>query len=248
MLDLQPLAGRWLSTLGGEIPDALALRFKTAMLIEERRLAAVRQLTASILQSAAIAEHQPLLHGGLALGDTVYPGHDLRHTSRVVLLLPASVSLRRIADALLRLEFRRSDVPRVGIRGRIRELAPKRIELRHASGMPLILERGRPLSAPPAWNHRQLTESGADLEVAHGVSCRIPSLPDSFRLLVTAYRFIFDNVPLLSQRSPLWLADLVFLRRTLADMPQVPGELTRQAFDLWSLAGTLDVIGDSSAS
>lgn len=243
--DLQPLAARHLPTLAQIAPESFVTRMRTAALIEERRLAALRQLAAAIVKTPSVAAHAPVIVGGLALGETIYPSANLRHTSRLALVFPERAFLPQMAAALREQGFERRASSGKGVTARLRALLPRRVEMRHDTGMPLVLLRGRTSGAAPRLSYQDLREGARSLELTSGCLCLVPSVPHSFSAFLSAYGPTLLGAGAVGERSPIWLADLAFLRRALPDpLPTASGaEQTTSRFaalaeQLETLSGT----------
>ena len=141
--DLLPLAAlrQREGSFGG--PDWLLSRLRMAAVLEERRLVAVEDTAAEILANPLIAEHDPLMLGGLGLGQTVYPHPATRHTGVITLLLRPGTSLRRLMHALVAQGYRTRDAGWRSLHLPFRRHA--RLRLAHPSQMKLLL------LAAPAW-------------------------------------------------------------------------------------------------
>ncbi len=145
--DLMPLAAFRQREGGLAGPGWLLSRLRAASVLEERRLVAVEDTAAEILADPAIAPHDPLMLGGLGLGQTVYPHPATRHTGIITLLLRPGTSLRPLMYRLVSKGYRTREggwrtlhVPFV---------RHARLRLDHPSQMKLLL-----LSAP-AWRHTE---------------------------------------------------------------------------------------------
>jgi hypothetical protein len=189
--------------LGG--PDWLLSRLRTATLLEERRLVAVEDTAAEILGDPAIAEHDPMMLGGLGLGQTVYPHPATRHTGIITLLLRPGTKLRPLMYALVAQGYRTRQ-------GGWRTLhlplvRHARLRLAHPSQMKLLL-----LSAP-AWRmsdplgHTGLKTRAVPM-MAGNARFTSPSLSDS--LALTAHRFTGE-----SRNSLIPAVDEALLRQYL---------------------------------
>ena len=177
--DLLPLAAfrQREATLAG--PGWLLSRLRTAALLEERRLVAVEDTAAKILANPVIAAHDPLLLGGLGLGQTVYPVPATRHTGIITLLLRPGTKLRRLMHALVADGYVTRDGGWRTLHVPFRRHA--RLGLKHPSAMKLLL-----LSAP-AWRsadplgHATL-KGRAALTTAGKARFYAPALPDALAL------------------------------------------------------------------
>jgi hypothetical protein len=113
--DLLPMAAWRQRELGLDGPTWLLRRLRTAWVLEERRLAAVRETVAEVIAEPALAPGEPLAIGGLALGETLYPDPACRHTGLQTLMLRAGTRLMPIAAALQAKGYR---IRRTGWRAR----------------------------------------------------------------------------------------------------------------------------------
>ena len=234
--DLQPLAARHLPAIVAEAPEALAVRFRTALLIEEKRLTALRALAADIVSMPIMAAHDPIMRGGLAFGETIFPGPNLRHTSSINLVLPRRAPMARIAASLRALGFTPSRSAITGPVRLARQFRPRRIELRHETGMPLLLERASHLHRVSRISHRRLIAGATTIALGSGTECLIPSTEDGLLLHAKTIVGMRADRPKMTTQSPLWLADLVYLRRALGGEPGLPAELAAALRDIVDLA------------
>lgn len=202
--DLLPLAAFRQREHGLSGPDWLLSRLRTAAVLEQRRLVAVEDAAADIFANPVIAEQDPLMLGGLGLGQAVYPIPSARHTGILTLLLRPGTRLRPLMYALVALGFRTREA---GWRSwHLPFQSYARLRVSHPSAMKLLL-----LSAP-SWRsadplcHATLKRRGAAV-VAGNARFLAPALTDA--LMLTNLR--------LTGESP---ASLV---------PQVDAELLRQA-------------------
>jgi hypothetical protein len=188
-------------------PDWLLSRLRTAALLEERRLPAVRRTTAEILAAPAIASASPLVIGGLGIGETAYPDPASRHTGILSLMLATGTNLPRLAQELEGLGY---DLRHVGRRAHYWPfLAWARIWLMHPSGFQLYL------FAAPWWRWRSPLVHGRLLSRARRVSrpdglvFLTPSAADALALLESGIGREHSATTLLPA------VDTAMLRRTL---------------------------------
>lgn len=178
--DLLPLAA-YRQREGGFLgPDWLLSRLRTAALLEERRLVAVEDTAAEILANPTIADHAPLMLGGLGLGQAVYPHPATRHTGIITLLLRPGTKLRPLMYALVAGGYR--------TRGggwrtlHLPFLRHSRLLLSHPSGMKLLL-----LSAP-AWrgadplSYSRLRGRAATVAIGQNLRFLAPAPSDALAL------------------------------------------------------------------
>ena len=141
--DLLPMAAWRQRDLGLDGPAWLLRRLRTAWVLEERRLAAVRDAVADVIAEPALAPGEPLAVGGLALGETLYPDPACRHTGLQTLMLRAGTGLMPIAAALQAKGYR---IRRSGWRARHVPFRPvASIWLQPPSGFQVML------ISMPAW-------------------------------------------------------------------------------------------------
>ncbi len=162
-------------------PDWLLNRLRTAAVLEERRLVAVRDTTAEILRVPVIAAAQPLVIGGLGIGETVYPDPASRHTGVLSLMVAAGTNLPRLAHAM------KADGYRVRQAGRRARYWPflrwARLRLVHPSGLQLFL-----LSAPP-WrrthpmSHARLLRHASQVQCSGNLSFFTPRIEGALTLI-----------------------------------------------------------------
>jgi hypothetical protein len=208
-LDLLPLLALRQRQHGLVGPDWLISRLRTAAVLEERRLPAVRRTTAEILAVPAIECGSPLVTGGLAIGETVYPDPASRHTGILSLMLTTGTSLPRLARELEILGYH----PRhTGRRARYWPfLAWARVWLTHPSGFQVYL-----FAAPP-WRRRSRLAHAALMSRAQRIRC-----PDGLAFLAPAPN---DALALIErgigrEHSPVTLlpaVDAALLRRSITD-------------------------------
>jgi len=178
--DLLPLAAFRQRTHALPGPDWLLSRLRTAALVEERRLVAVEDRTAEILANPAVSEHDPLMLGGVGLGQTVYPHPATRHTGIITLLLRPGTNLRPLMYELVKQGYRTRE-------GGWRTLhlplvRHARLRLIHPSQLKLLL-----LSAP-SWRaerdlgHAKLKQRATVLAAGHRFRFMAPSLEDALAL------------------------------------------------------------------
>jgi SAM-dependent methyltransferase len=141
--DLLPLVALRQREGGYTGPDWLLSRLRTATLLEERRLVAVEDTAAEILAEPTIARHDPLMLGGLGLGETVYPHPATRHTGVITLLLRPSTALRPLMYDLVAKGYRTREGGWRTLHTPFRRYA--RLRLDHPSQMKLLL------LSEPAW-------------------------------------------------------------------------------------------------
>jgi SAM-dependent methyltransferase len=188
-------------------PDWLLSRLRTAAVLEERRLPAVRRTTAEILAVPAIASANPVVIGGLGIGETAYPDAASRHTGILSLMLATGTDLPHLAKQLEGLGYH----PRhVGRRARYWPLlAWARIWLTHPSGFQVYV------FAAPQWRRRARLAHAGLLSRARRISCAeglvflAPCAADALALL---------DLGIGREHSPMTLlpaVDAVLLRRTL---------------------------------
>jgi hypothetical protein len=225
--ELLPLLAARLSGFSTAAPEWLAHRLRTAALIEEQRLVAVRDVSGEVLTLPPIRDADPLVIGGLALGETVYPTRQSRHTNSLRLMLPATISLRRIERdltarglAVQPIRWRSFRPPMLGLRGLV---------LRHPTGLMVILHRGGiwPLT------HARLSAAAALID-AGSVRFRTPAPGDAFVLAAMAAGS--DR----RQAGLIWLADAVFLLRHLGGALRSPWILGGASRRLAALATAID--------
>ncbi len=219
--DLLPLAAFRQRELALSGPDWLLSRLRTAALLEERRVVAVEDTAAEILANPLIAAHDPLMLGGLGLGQSVYPVPATRHTGILTLLLRPGTRLRPLMYALVAEGYVTRDGGWRTLHLPARRHA--RLGLRHPSAMKLLL-----LSAP-AWRrgdplgHAALQSRATPL-TAGNARFRAPALADA--LALSTLRLTGEG-----QQSLVPLVDTALLRAA-----QSPSEVTRPA-DEPALAG-----------
>jgi hypothetical protein len=181
--DLLPLVALLQRRHGLAGPDWLLSRLRTAAVLEERRLGAVRGTTAEVLRTAAIAAASPLVIGGLGIGETVYPDPASRHTGILSLMLASGTRLPELAREIQASGYR---VRSAGRRARFWPFLPwARVWLMHPSGFQLLL-----LSAPPWRNarrpgHADLLRNARQVSCPGGLSFATPRIEDALRLLAT---------------------------------------------------------------
>lgn len=178
--DLMPLVAFRQREGGFSGPDWLLSRLRAASVLEERRLVAVEDTAEEILADPAIAPHDPLMLGGLGLGQTVYPHPATRHTGIITLLLRPGTPLRPLMYRLVEKGYRTREG---GWRTlHVPFLRHARLRLDHPSQMKLLL-----LSAPP-WRtgspsgHRQLRERATTITTGRNLRYQSPALPDALAL------------------------------------------------------------------
>lgn len=177
--DLLPLAALRQREAALAGPDWLLSRLRAAAVIEERRLAAVEDAAALILANPIIAAHEPLMLGGLGLGQTVYPAPATRHTGIITLLLRPGTGLRPLMRAMVAEGYVARDAGWRTLHVPFRRHA--RVGLKHPSAMKLLL-----LSAP-AWRTGDPLGYGtldgrATLTISGRARFRAPALPDALSL------------------------------------------------------------------
>lgn len=178
--DLLPLVS-WRQREAGLVgPDWLLSRLRAAAVLEERRLVAVEDTAAEILDNPAIAEHDPLMLGGLGLGQTVYPHPTTRHTGIITLLLRPGTRLRSLMYRLVAQGYRTRE-------GGWRTLhlpfvRHARLRLDHPSQMKLLL------LSEPGWRprgavgHATLKQCGAILATDRNLRFFAPALSAALTL------------------------------------------------------------------
>lgn len=177
--DLLPLAALRQREAALAGPDWLLSRLRAAALIEERRLVAVEDTAAAILASPVIAAHEPLMLGGLGLGQTVYPDPATRHTGIIALLLRPGTRLRPLMHALVADGYVTRDGGWRTLHVPFRRHA--RVGLKHPSAMKLLLlsapvwRTGDPLGYSTLRGRAALTTAGKARFYA-------PALPDALAL------------------------------------------------------------------
>jgi len=178
--DLLPLAALRQRDGGFTGPGWLLSRLRTAALLEERRLVAVEDTAAEILANPIIAEHDPLMLGGLGLGQTVYPHPATRHTGIITLLLRPGTKLRPVMYRLVEQGYRTREGGWRTVH--LPFMHHARLRLDHPSQMKLLL-----LSAP-AWragdplSHGHLRERGTTITTKRNLHFVGPTLPDALAL------------------------------------------------------------------
>jgi hypothetical protein len=105
--------------------------------------------------------------------------------------------------------------------------------------MPLTLQRGRAFSRIPESAYPSIASRAQTIEI-HDRACLIPSPGDALALLIAGHRTNTGNEERLwVERSPLWLADLVFLHRRLRQLPALPRALAPELPGFLELADRL---------
>jgi len=225
--ELLPLLAARLHEFLAPAPEWVAHRLRTAALIEERRLAAVREVSGEVLNLSPLRDADPLVIGGLALGETVYPTRQSRHTNSLRMIIPSAVPLGRLQRDLTTRGFELRPIrwqsvrpPMLGVRGLV---------LRHPTGLTVILHRGGiwPLT------HGRLSADARWID-AGGVRFRTPAAADAFVLAAAAAGSD------MRQSGLLWLADAVFLLRHLGSVPRSPWILGKASRGLGAIATAID--------
>jgi hypothetical protein len=151
-----------------------------AAVLEERRLPAVYETTAEILTLPDLVQHDPLVIGGLAIGETAYPTPATRHTGVLTTMLTDGTRLRPIMRRLIGRGYR---VRRAGLRSlHLPGSAFGRLWLTHPTGFHLIL-----LSAS-RWNrssliHAELMKRAQTVRAADGLEFLAPAPADALALI-----------------------------------------------------------------
>ena len=109
---------------------AVATVLRTATLREQLRTTSYQAIRRRVLRSLAAAGVEPLVLKGAALGELVYPEPALRHAHDLELLV-RDADWAKLADALAHAEVTGLEAITGGVR----------VELTHASGLPLVLHR-----------------------------------------------------------------------------------------------------------
>jgi hypothetical protein len=205
--DLLPLVALLQRRHGLSGPDWLLSRLRTAAVLEERRLGAVRKTTAEILAVPAVAAAQPLVIGGLGIGETVYPDPASRHTGILALMLAAGTALPRLARELEPHGYR---IRRAGRRALYWPFLPwARVELVHPSGFQVYLFSAAAWRKGHRLGHARLLRDARRVSCPGGLSFLTPGIADAIALISRG---------LGSERSPLSLVpavDSTLLRRQL---------------------------------
>lgn len=223
---LLPLIFRACCHHGLNAPSALVTVLKTATLREELRTRSYRAIRRSVLQALAAAGMQPIVLKGAALGGLVYPDESLRHTHDLELLVRSS-DWDRLAAALAPLGFAVASIP-----------SAVRIELTHASGLPLVLHRH--LFRIPFYNAaRDDVWMRTETAKLDGVAARVLSPAD---MLVHACG---DALHSASWGSHHWITDTWFLldRRPDLDWDVVARSASARQLTL-PLAVSLNYLAD----
>lgn len=200
--EMLPLLAWRRRDLGLAAPDWLQSHLNTALLLEQRRLGAVRTAHARILSCPALARADPVVVGGLALGETVYPDPACRHTSSVRLALAPGTRIAPILDELAALGYH----PRpLGWGGRARRwLGRGAVVLRHPQSLSVALTVGMSGTgaAPP-------------LGLGDGIEARAVVGATMFSWLAR------EAAAKLALPSRLWLVDTALLALA-GDLPSHP--------------------------
>lgn len=211
--DLMPLAAFRQRESGLAGPDWLLSRLRTAALLEERRLVAVGDTAAEMLADPAIAPHDPLMLGGLGLGETVYPHPATRHTGIITLLLRPGTPLRPLMYRLVARGYRTREG---GWRTlHVPFLRHARLRLDHPSQMKLLL-----LSAP-AWrtgdplSHGRLRQRAVTISTSRNLRFESPALPDA--LALSDHRLTGEG-----PNSLVPLVDAALLRQVVSQQAALP--------------------------
>ena len=184
------------------LPAGLASRLRAARTIELHRNEALRAIAATVLGHPDVARGRPLLLGGVALADGVWPEPRLRHTSRLDVLLPSARAARQAGMALA--EAGLVGAPRRG------DWVGAAMRLRHPSGMAVILHGGVYSALVFRLSYDRLMAQ-AVAGVVNGVEV-LRCGPSACFTLTTIAALRHS-----AGASLLWLADAVFLLRRAAD-------------------------------
>lgn len=178
--DLLPLAGYRQRQLSLGAPAWLISKLKMAAVLEERRLPVVYETTADIISHAELAQHNPLVIGGLAIGETAYPHPATRHTGVLSLVLADGTKLRPIRRQLIERGYR---VQCAGLRSlHLPWSAFARLRLRHPSGFQLLILSAAGRSRLPL-THAALRERAQTVRVADGLEFLAPAPEDGLALI-----------------------------------------------------------------
>ena len=178
--DLLPLAAFRQREAGFAGPGWLLSRLRAAALLEERRLVAVEDTAAEILANPAIAEHDPLMLGGLGLGETVYPHPATRHTGIITLMLRPGTNLRRLMYALVARGYRTREGGWRTLHLPLRRHA--RLRLDHPSQMKLLLLSEPGWHSGGAISHPALRMRAATIATSRNLRFLTPALPGALAL------------------------------------------------------------------
>lgn len=178
--DLLPLAAFRQREGGFAGPGWLLSRLRAAAVLEERRLVAVEDTAAEILADPAIAEHDPLMLGGLGLGETVYPHPATRHTGIITLLLRPGANLRRLMYRLVAQGYRTREGGWRTLHLPFRRYA--RLRLDHPSQMKLLLLSEPAWRSSGAMGYATLTQRGNPTATRRGLRFSAPALSDALAL------------------------------------------------------------------
>jgi hypothetical protein len=209
--DLLPLAAYRQRKALLEGPAWLISRLRTAAVLEERRLAAVHETTAAILSLPELAPCDPLVIGGLGIGETAYPAPATRHTGALTMMLADGTRLRPLMRKLLSRNYR---VRRAGLFSwHLPGNIFARVWLMHPTGfnVQLLSASGRrPLS------HTELMKRAQGLRVGDGLAFQAPAPAEALALIdngVGAERGLDSLVP---------QVDAALLRRLIAGGVEAP--------------------------
>lgn len=214
--DLMPLAAFRQRESGLAGPDWLLSRLRTAALLEERRLVAVEDTAAEILANSIIAAHDPLMLGGLGLGQTVYPVPATRHTGIITLLLRPGTKLRPLMYALVEQGYRTREGGWRTLHLPFRRHA--RLRLAHPSQLKLLLLSAPLWRAADPFGHAVLRQNAQTITAGRGASFIAPALPDA--LALTNRRVTGE-----SAASLVPLVDAALLEQALARNDSDPDRL-----------------------
>ncbi len=179
--DLLPLVALLQRTHNLAGPDWLLSRLRTAAVLEERRLASVRSTTAEILAIPEIAAAEPLVIGGLGIGETVYPDPASRHTGILSIMLAAGTNLHVLARQLAVNGFR---IRQAGKRSRHWPFLPwARAWLWHKSGFQVYLISAPFWRAGHRLGHKRLMRGAMQVDCPGGLSFRTPRFADAMALI-----------------------------------------------------------------
>ena len=162
-------------------PQWMISRLRMAALLEERRLAAVHAVTADILALASVAARDPLIIGGLALGETVYPHPATRHTGVLTLMLAAGTPLWRLMRDLRSRHYRVRQAGWRMLHVPLRPLAHLRAA--HPSGFQFTLLSAPLWSARAPLSHARLRHRAQDIHASETLRFLAPHPQDAAALL-----------------------------------------------------------------
>lgn len=178
--DLLPLAAFRQREGGFAGPDWLLSRLRAAALLEERRVIAVEDTAAEILATPIIAENEPLMLGGLGLGQTVYPLPATRHTGIITLLLRPGTKLRPLMHDLVKQGYRTRQGGWRTLHLPLHRHA--RIRLEHPSQMKLLLLSAAPWNTSDPLSFARLCQGATVVTTGRNLRFRSPALPHAVAL------------------------------------------------------------------